>query len=216
MFGESQVFQHQPGRLKPHPWFLELAHQPFSRLFDERSNVFHITSPAEENLTEDDVDEWQPLQTSGCILLPIRTQELQAHFLERTSVCYKIYNLKQWIVTFIFEDNVEIMQRKEWVSIIGHKTFRLFLHLWPQKLRSFFNNTWMERYGQPISQGMCTIVWSVAVSIFSVGGMVGSFSVGVMANRFGRYEVCPVLVAQRSSWTFLTSDWWIWGHWVIG
>uniref|UniRef100_A0A3B4AP19 Major facilitator superfamily (MFS) profile domain-containing protein n=1 Tax=Periophthalmus magnuspinnatus TaxID=409849 RepID=A0A3B4AP19_9GOBI len=56
----------------------------------------------------------------------------------------------------------------------------------PEQLRSFFNSTWMERYGEPISQGMCTIVWSVSVAIFSVGGMVGSFSVGVMANRFGR------------------------------
>uniref|UniRef100_A0A668AD78 Solute carrier family 2 member 3a n=1 Tax=Myripristis murdjan TaxID=586833 RepID=A0A668AD78_9TELE len=55
-----------------------------------------------------------------------------------------------------------------------------------QKLRNFFNNTWMERYGEPISLGVQTIVWSVAVAIFSVGGMVGSFSVGVMANRFGR------------------------------
>uniref|UniRef100_A0A671XBL9 Solute carrier family 2 member 3a n=1 Tax=Sparus aurata TaxID=8175 RepID=A0A671XBL9_SPAAU len=55
-----------------------------------------------------------------------------------------------------------------------------------QKLRSFFNDTWVERYGEPISPGVCTIVWSVAVAIFSVGGMVGSFSVGVMANRFGR------------------------------
>ncbi|XP_034456928.1 solute carrier family 2, facilitated glucose transporter member 3a [Hippoglossus hippoglossus] len=55
-----------------------------------------------------------------------------------------------------------------------------------QKLRSFFNNTWVERYGEPISPGVCTIVWSVSVAIFSVGGMVGSFSVGVMANRFGR------------------------------
>uniref|UniRef100_A0A4W6FQJ3 Solute carrier family 2 member 3a n=1 Tax=Lates calcarifer TaxID=8187 RepID=A0A4W6FQJ3_LATCA len=55
-----------------------------------------------------------------------------------------------------------------------------------QKLRSFFNDTWMERYGEPISPGVCTIVWSVAVAIFSVGGMVGSFSVGVMADRFGR------------------------------
>ncbi|XP_015236986.1 PREDICTED: solute carrier family 2, facilitated glucose transporter member 3-like [Cyprinodon variegatus] len=57
-----------------------------------------------------------------------------------------------------------------------------------EKLRSFFNNTWMERYGEPISPGVCTIVWSVAVAIFSVGGMVGSFSVGVMANRFGRRQ----------------------------
>ncbi|XP_058474575.1 solute carrier family 2, facilitated glucose transporter member 3a isoform X1 [Solea solea] len=55
-----------------------------------------------------------------------------------------------------------------------------------QKLRSFFNNTWIERYGKAIEPGVCTIVWSVAVSVFSVGGMVGSFSVGVMADRFGR------------------------------
>ncbi|CAN9503647.1 unnamed protein product [Ophioblennius macclurei] len=54
------------------------------------------------------------------------------------------------------------------------------------KLKTFFNDTWMERYGQPISSGVSTVVWSVSVAIFSVGGMVGSFSVGVMANRFGR------------------------------
>ncbi|XDV34110.1 hypothetical protein PO909_004313 [Leuciscus waleckii] len=55
-----------------------------------------------------------------------------------------------------------------------------------QKLREFFNATWMERYGEPIKPGMCTIVWSFAVAIFSVGGMMGSFSVGVIANKFGR------------------------------
>ncbi|CAB1351162.1 unnamed protein product, partial [Coregonus sp. 'balchen'] len=54
------------------------------------------------------------------------------------------------------------------------------------KLRAFFNNTWMERYAEPIKPGTCTIVWSLSVAIFSVGGMVGSFSVGVMADRFGR------------------------------
>ncbi|XP_076864134.1 solute carrier family 2, facilitated glucose transporter member 3a [Brachyhypopomus gauderio] len=55
-----------------------------------------------------------------------------------------------------------------------------------QKLRSFFNKTWVDRYGVPISPGVCTIVWSLAVAIFSVGGMVGSFSVGVISNKFGR------------------------------
>ncbi|XP_006804273.1 solute carrier family 2, facilitated glucose transporter member 1-like isoform X1 [Neolamprologus brichardi] len=54
------------------------------------------------------------------------------------------------------------------------------------KLKSFFNVTWYKRYNENIDHGVCTIVWSVAVSIFSVGGMVGSFSVGVIANRFGR------------------------------
>ncbi|KAF4080435.1 hypothetical protein AMELA_G00171240 [Ameiurus melas] len=55
-----------------------------------------------------------------------------------------------------------------------------------QKLRTFFNNTWVERYNKPIEPGVCTVVWSLAVAIFSVGGMVGSFSVGVLVNKFGR------------------------------
>ncbi|KAI1885821.1 hypothetical protein AGOR_G00207730 [Albula goreensis] len=55
-----------------------------------------------------------------------------------------------------------------------------------QKLRDFFNETWIERYGQEIDSNICTIVWSFAVAVFSVGGMVGSFSVGVLANKFGR------------------------------
>ncbi|KAL4658691.1 solute carrier family 2, facilitated glucose transporter member 3-like [Arapaima gigas] len=55
-----------------------------------------------------------------------------------------------------------------------------------QKLRAFFNDTWVERYQQPISPGVCTLIWSFSVAIFSVGGMAGSFSVGVMADKFGR------------------------------
>ncbi|XP_048850349.1 solute carrier family 2, facilitated glucose transporter member 3a isoform X1 [Brienomyrus brachyistius] len=55
-----------------------------------------------------------------------------------------------------------------------------------QKLRAFFNSTWVGRYGQSISPGVCTLIWSLSVAIFSVGGMAGSFSVGVMANTFGR------------------------------
>ncbi|XP_022612344.1 solute carrier family 2, facilitated glucose transporter member 1-like isoform X1 [Seriola dumerili] len=55
-----------------------------------------------------------------------------------------------------------------------------------QKLRRFFQNVSMERYGEPFSQGTNTMVWSFSVAIFSVGGMIGSFSVGAMVNKFGR------------------------------
>ncbi|XP_029928903.1 solute carrier family 2, facilitated glucose transporter member 3 [Myripristis murdjan] len=55
-----------------------------------------------------------------------------------------------------------------------------------QKLRRFFHNVSLDRYGEPFSPGANTMVWSVAVAIFSVGGMIGSFSVGALVNKFGR------------------------------
>ncbi|XP_061109830.1 solute carrier family 2, facilitated glucose transporter member 3-like [Conger conger] len=55
-----------------------------------------------------------------------------------------------------------------------------------QKLLAFFNKTWVERYKEPISQGVSTTIWSFSVAVFSVGGMAGSFSVGIMADTFGR------------------------------
>lgn len=55
-----------------------------------------------------------------------------------------------------------------------------------QKLRTFFQNVSFERNGTPLSAGATTMVWSFAVAIFSVGGMIGSFSVGALVDRFGR------------------------------
>ncbi|XP_035018563.1 solute carrier family 2, facilitated glucose transporter member 1 [Hippoglossus stenolepis] len=55
-----------------------------------------------------------------------------------------------------------------------------------KKLRRFFLNVSMERYGEPFSEGANTMVWSFSVAIFSVGGMIGSFSVGAIVNKFGR------------------------------
>ncbi|XP_040021701.1 solute carrier family 2, facilitated glucose transporter member 3 isoform X1 [Gasterosteus aculeatus] len=55
-----------------------------------------------------------------------------------------------------------------------------------EKLRRFFHNVSLERTGEPFSPGTNTMVWSFAVAIFSVGGMAGSFSVGVLVTKFGR------------------------------
>uniref|UniRef100_A0A7N8YP44 Solute carrier family 2 member 1b n=1 Tax=Mastacembelus armatus TaxID=205130 RepID=A0A7N8YP44_9TELE len=57
----------------------------------------------------------------------------------------------------------------------------------PQKIiEKFINETWFNRYGDQISPNSLTAIWSIAVSIFSVGGIFGSFSVGLFVNRFGR------------------------------
>lgn len=57
----------------------------------------------------------------------------------------------------------------------------------PQKIiENFINVTYYERYNEPIPKSSLTAIWSLSVSIFSVGGICGSFSVGLFVNRFGR------------------------------
>ncbi|KAK1897896.1 Solute carrier family 2 facilitated glucose transporter member 1 [Dissostichus eleginoides] len=57
----------------------------------------------------------------------------------------------------------------------------------PQNIiQGFYNETWSSRFSEPIPQSTLTALWSLSVAIFSVGGMFGSFSVGLFVNRFGR------------------------------
>uniref|UniRef100_A0A665UEU5 Solute carrier family 2, facilitated glucose transporter member 1-like n=1 Tax=Echeneis naucrates TaxID=173247 RepID=A0A665UEU5_ECHNA len=55
-----------------------------------------------------------------------------------------------------------------------------------KRSRFFCFSQSLLRFSEPISQGTLTALWSLSVAIFSVGGMFGSFSVGIFVNRFGR------------------------------
>lgn len=48
-------------------------------------------------------------------------------------------------------------------------------------------DVYKDRYGEDITEEFIQQLYSVAVSIFAIGGMLGGFSGGWMANRFGRY-----------------------------
>ncbi|XP_014287744.1 solute carrier family 2, facilitated glucose transporter member 1 isoform X2 [Halyomorpha halys] len=57
----------------------------------------------------------------------------------------------------------------------------------PQDLISqWISNVKAERSGEPTTEGTVTMIWSIAVSIFCVGGMIGGCTVGIVADKFGR------------------------------
>ncbi|XP_029437858.1 solute carrier family 2, facilitated glucose transporter member 4 isoform X1 [Rhinatrema bivittatum] len=61
----------------------------------------------------------------------------------------------------------------------------------PQKtIEQSYNATWMRRQGTesptPIAEGTLQMLWSLSVSIFSIGGMISSFLVGLISEWLGR------------------------------
>lgn len=50
-------------------------------------------------------------------------------------------------------------------------------------------DVYKDRYGKDIQDENVKKLYSIAVSIFAIGGMLGGFSGGMIANRFGRYEL---------------------------
>lgn len=55
-----------------------------------------------------------------------------------------------------------------------------------KNIENFIKDVYKERYDEDVSDEFIKNLRSVAVSIFAIGGMLGGFSGGWMANRFGR------------------------------
>ncbi|XP_064583218.1 solute carrier family 2, facilitated glucose transporter member 11-like isoform X1 [Zonotrichia leucophrys gambelii] len=53
-------------------------------------------------------------------------------------------------------------------------------------IQSFIHETWLKRYGSSPSADMVTLMWSLIVSIYSIGGLLGSSCAGFLCVRFGR------------------------------
>ena len=61
-----------------------------------------------------------------------------------------------------------------------------------QFIKSMYNRTWMERYSQPVSTETVTLLWSSTVSIFAIGGLLGTLCVSSMVKALGRYVTSPI------------------------
>ncbi|KAI8037612.1 solute carrier family 2, facilitated glucose transporter member 1 [Drosophila gunungcola] len=65
-------------------------------------------------------------------------------------------------------------------------------------MRSWCNETLIARYDLYLSESSLELLWSALVSIFLVGGAIGSMTGATMANRFGRrgcFNICGILLA---------------------
>ncbi|NXB14349.1 GTR11 protein, partial [Rhagologus leucostigma] len=55
-------------------------------------------------------------------------------------------------------------------------------------IKTFICETWLKRFGSPPGAEMITLMWSFIVSIYSIGGLLGSSSAGYLSVRFGRKQ----------------------------
>ncbi|NXA38027.1 GTR11 protein, partial [Eudromia elegans] len=53
-------------------------------------------------------------------------------------------------------------------------------------IKSFIHETWLKRYGSSPSKEIITLMWSFIVSIYCIGGLLGSMLAGYFLVRFGR------------------------------
>ncbi|NXY53454.1 GTR5 protein, partial [Callaeas wilsoni] len=53
-------------------------------------------------------------------------------------------------------------------------------------MRDFYNRTYLDRTGVPMDDGFQTLLWSITVSMFPLGGFFGSLMVWPMVNKCGR------------------------------
>nr|XP_020847744.1 solute carrier family 2, facilitated glucose transporter member 9 [Phascolarctos cinereus] len=59
-------------------------------------------------------------------------------------------------------------------------------------IKTFYNDTWERRYGHSIDDSTVMLLWSVTVSIFAIGGLVGTMMVTLIGKVLGRK--CMLLV----------------------
>lgn len=67
-----------------------------------------------------------------------------------------------------------------------------------QYIKAFYNRTWTERYGEQISAETSTLLWSITVSILSIGGLFGTLSTAVIIKVLGRWVPTVICTVLRS------------------
>uniref|UniRef100_A0A8C2TA73 Major facilitator superfamily (MFS) profile domain-containing protein n=1 Tax=Coturnix japonica TaxID=93934 RepID=A0A8C2TA73_COTJA len=62
----------------------------------------------------------------------------------------------------------------------------------PSHIRKFINETWIERHGSPLHPETIMLLWSFIVSVFGIGGFLGSLCCGYLTTRY-RKKKCQII-----------------------
>ncbi|XP_056628164.1 solute carrier family 2, facilitated glucose transporter member 11 [Triplophysa dalaica] len=87
------------------------------------------------------------------------------------------------------------------ISIINAPTYHL---------QKFINETCMKRWGTALESSQVTLIWTIIVSSFSLGGLFGSLLAGPMAIRFGRKGA----LLQNNCFLFLSAVFVLCSRWA--
>ncbi|XP_074828712.1 solute carrier family 2, facilitated glucose transporter member 11-like isoform X2 [Natator depressus] len=68
-------------------------------------------------------------------------------------------------------------------------------------VKKFINETWQERYGSPLHHETLMLLWSFIVSVFGIGGLLGSMGSGYLTRKYGKEylgteSLWPLLMAS--------------------
>ncbi|KAL6111836.1 uncharacterized protein ACO6RY_08729 [Pungitius sinensis] len=74
-------------------------------------------------------------------------------------------------------------------------------------IQSFINSSWFHRYEESPPPRTITIIWSLIVSMYAVGGLFGAFSVKLITGTLGRKKamICTSSIAIVAGGIMLTS-----------
>ncbi|XP_008407761.1 solute carrier family 2 member 9, like 1 [Poecilia reticulata] len=74
-------------------------------------------------------------------------------------------------------------------------------------IQHFINSSWCDRYKEPPGPQRVTMIWSLIVSMYAVGGLFGAVSVKLFSRKLGRKRamICNSLISVLGAVIMLTS-----------
>lgn len=77
-----------------------------------------------------------------------------------------------------------------------------------QYIWSFINSSWIGRYEETPPAQTVKLLWSAIVSMYAVGGLLGSMSVRCIAGRFGRWvaQIFIICIYLNLSYFFIQTS----------